>query len=101
MIPRKEHPDAAETAAARPVESGEGWLGRNTPSKHRLWERLNPRHRKQLRLVARALVLRQSQARLPEAFRAQLAAATTELEHLVARIEKLLAAVASRTTPMS
>jgi hypothetical protein len=31
---------------ARPVESGEQWLGRNATGKRRLWERLNPRHRK-------------------------------------------------------
>lgn len=81
------------------MESGEQWLGRNTDSERRLWEKLNPRHRKQLRLIARALALRQAQARLPEPARPKLAALADELERWVARIEKLLATVATRTPP--
>ena len=92
-------PPELESAAGRPVESAEQWLGRNTTSKRRLWERLNPRHRKQLRLLARALALRQTQARLPEPARAKLAALVDELERLAARIEKLLATLATRTPP--
>ncbi len=96
--PQRAHPEpTAEMDAARPLASGEQWLGRNASAKRRLWERLNPRHRKQLLLLARALALRQSQARLPEPVRAKLLAALDELERLAARIEKLLAAVASRT----
>ena len=94
---------ALEPATGRPVASGEQWLGRNTnnpeASGRRLWERLNPQHRRLLRLLARALVLRQEKARLPEAFRARLLAALDELDRLTARIEKLLAAVATRTPP--
>ena len=87
----------AEPASGRPEVSGEQWLGRNASSKRRLWERLNPRHRKLLQQLARALALRQSQARLPDELRAKLLAALDELERLATRIEKILAAVASRT----
>jgi len=86
-----------EPATGRPVASGEQWLGRNAGSGRRLWERLNPRHRRQLLLLARALARRQEKARLPEAVRTKLLAALNELERLAARIEKLLAAVASQT----
>ena len=92
-----------EPATGRPVASGEQWLGRNASNREasgrRLWEQLNPRHRKQLRLLARALALRQSQARLPEDVRARLAAAMDDLERLAARIERLLATLATRTLP--
>jgi len=88
-----------EPAGGRPEASAEQWLGWNTSSKRRLWERLNPRHRKTLRLLAHALVLRQSQARLPEPVRARLLRALHELERLAARIEQLLAAVARRAPP--
>ncbi len=81
-----------EPASGRPEVSGEQWLRRNAESKHRLWGRLNPRHRKQLRLLAEALALRQSQARLPDELRAKLLATHGEIERLAARIEKLLVA---------
>ncbi len=92
---------ATEPEAGRPEVSGEQWLGRNATSKRRLWERLNPRHRKLVQQFARALALRQSQARLPEDLRAKLLLLLDELERLAARIEKLLAAVATRTPPGS
>jgi len=96
-------PQTLEPATGRPVASGEQWLGRNASNREasgrRLWERLNPRHRKQLRLLARALALRQSQARLPEDVRARLAATLEDLERLAARIERLLATLATRTLP--
>lgn len=88
-----------EPSAGRPEASAEQWLGRNASSKRRLWERLNPRHRKTLRLLAQALALRQSHARLPDEPRAKLLAALEELERLAARIEKLVAAMATRTPP--
>ncbi len=90
---------ATEPAGGRPEVSGEQWLGRNASSKRRLWERLNPRHRKLLQQLARALALRQSQARLPDELRAKLLAALEELERIAARIEKILATVATRTPP--
>jgi hypothetical protein len=100
-IPTQAQP--LEPATGRPVASGEQWLGRNASNREasgrRLWERLNPRHRKQLRLLARALALRQSQARLPEDVRARLAATLEDLERLAARIERLLATLATRTLP--
>ncbi len=100
-IPTQAQP--LEPATGQPVASGEQWLGRHASSPEasgrRLWERLNPRHRKQLRLLARALALRQSQARLPEEVRARLAAATEDLERLATRIERLLAKLATRTPP--
>jgi len=73
----------------QPTASGEEWLGRNAPEKRRLWERLNPRHRKLLRVLATALALRQDKAHLPEPVRARLLAALNELERLAARIEQL------------
>ena len=89
-----------ETPAERPELSGEAWLGRNMSEKRRLWERLNPRHRRTLRLLGRAMVLRQTQAQLPEAVRLALAAALDQIERLAGRLERLLAAwVASRTRP--
>ncbi len=80
-----------EPVSGRPEASGEQWLTGSARGKRRLWERLNPRHRKQLRLLAQALVLRQAQARLPDGVRAQLLAAAEELERLATRLEKLLA----------
>ena len=101
MIPpsAKKPEPTLEPATGRPVASGEQWLGRNPKAARRLWERLNPPHRRQLRLLAQALVLRQEKARLPEAVRGKLLAALDELDRLVARIEKLLATVAIRTPP--
>lgn len=89
-----------ETPAERPELSGEAWLGRNASEKRRLWQRLNPRHRRTLRLLGRAMALRQSQAQLPESARVALAAALDQIERLAARVERMLAAwVASRTRP--
>ncbi len=99
MLPTPHSQPPPEPVAGRPEISGEQWLGRNASDKRRLWERLNPRYRRTLRLLARAFVLRQSQARLAEPIRTQLAAALDELERLAARIEKLLATVATRTPP--
>jgi len=91
-------PPLAEPAG-RPAGSGEEWLGRNRSSKRRLWERLNPLSRKQIRVIAEALALQQTHAQLPEPLRARLSAALQELERLVARIHALLAEVARRTPP--
>jgi hypothetical protein len=88
-----------EPQAGRPAESGEAWLGRNTSDKRRLWERLNPRHRKEIRLLAEALALQQAHARLPEQARARLDAAIAELGRVVRRVAGILAEVARRTTP--
>jgi hypothetical protein len=90
---------AAEPGAGRPAGSGEEWLGRNRSSKRRLWERLNPLSRKQIRVIAEALALQQTHARLPEPLRARLSAALRELERLVTRIQALLTEVARRTPP--
>ncbi len=97
-------PRPPEPRTGRPEISGEEWLGKtpgaqNENAGRRLWERLNPLHRKQLRLLARALVLRQFQARLPEPFRTRLLVALDDLERLAARIERLLAELAGRTPP--
>lgn len=93
MISRRTDRDSltADYAAARPVESAEQWLGRNRSEKRRLWERLNPRHRRQLQVLARALVLRQSPGKLSDKERARLAALADELDVLAARMEKLCA----------
>jgi len=90
---------AAEPDAGRPAESGEAWLGRNQSDKRRLWERLNPRHRKELRTLAEALVLEQTRARLPERERARLEAALGELYRVLGRVAAILREVARRTPP--
>ena len=87
----------AEPEAGRPAGSGEEWLGRNRSSKRKLWERLNPRSRKQIRVVAEALALQQTHSRLPDPLRARLSAAIDELERHLARIRALLLEVARRT----
>lgn len=89
----------AEPETGRPAGSGEEWLGRNRSSKRRLWERLNPLSRKQIRLIAEALALQQTHAQLPEPLRVRLSAIHEELERLANRIRALLAEVARRTPP--
>jgi hypothetical protein len=90
---------AVEPEAGRPAGSGEEWLGRNRSSKRRLWERLNPLSRKQIRVIAEALALQQTHAQLPEPLRARLSAILQELDRLVTRIRAVLAEVARRTPP--
>jgi len=89
----------AEPEAGRPAGTGEEWLGRNRSSKRRLWERLNPLSRKQIRVIAEALALQQTHAQLPEPLRARLSAAAGEVERLASRLRALLAEVARRTPP--
>ena len=101
MIRQKEKPSPekqiAEPETGRPAGTGEEWLGRNRTSKRRLWERLNPRSRKQIHVIAQALALQQTHAQLPEPLRARLSAAVEELERHVARLRALLLEVARRT----
>jgi hypothetical protein len=92
-------PPAAEPQTGRPAGSGEEWLGRNHSSKRRLWERLNPLSRKQIRVIAEALALQQTHAQLPEPLRGRLSAALQELDRLVTRVRALLVEVARRTPP--
>ena len=92
-------PPGAEPETGRPAGSGEEWLGRNRSSKRRLWERLNPLSRKQIRIIAEALALQQTHAQLPEPLRARLSATLQELDLLVARLRALLVEVARRTPP--
>jgi hypothetical protein len=92
-------PPVAEPEAGRPAGSGEEWLGRNQTTKRRLWERLNPRSRKQVQRIAEALALQQTHAQLPEPLRARLSASIEEFERLVNRISRLLVEVARRTPP--
>ena len=87
----------SEPEKCRLAGSGEEWLGRNRSTKRKLWERLNPRSRKHIRVMAEALALQQSHARLPDPLRARLSAAIGELERHVARIRALLLEVARRT----
>jgi hypothetical protein len=86
-----------EPESGRPASTGEEWLGKNRSSKRRLWERLNPQSRKQVRILAEALALQQAHARLPEALRARLSAATDDLDRLVRRMRVLLTEVARQT----
>jgi hypothetical protein len=96
--PRKQNTaPIAEPEAGRPAGSGEEWLGRNRSGKRRLWERLNPRSRKQIRVMAEALALQQTHAQLPEPLRARLSAGIDELERHLARLRALLLEVARRT----
>ena len=88
-----------EPQTGQPAQSGEAWLGRNRSGKRQLWERLNPRHRKELRMLAEALALQQTQGRLPEPARSRLTAALAELDRVVRRIAAILAEVARRTPP--
>jgi hypothetical protein len=85
-----------EPESGQPAGSGEGWLGRNRSEKRRLWERLNPRHRKELRMLAEALALQQNHARLPEATRGRLDAALAELDRVIRRIAAIFAELARR-----
>jgi hypothetical protein len=94
-----EIPQIPEPQSGRPADSGEAWLGRNRSDKRRLWERLNPRHRKELRMLAEALALQQTHAQLPEPARSRLGVAIAELERVVRRIAVILAEVARRTPP--
>ena len=79
--------------------SGEAWLGRNRSTKRKLWERLNPRHRKQIRVIAEALAMQQTHAQLPEPLRARLSAALEELERMIGRIGAVLEEIARRSPP--
>jgi hypothetical protein len=88
-----------EPQTGRPAQSGEAWLGRDRSDKRRLWERLNPRHRKELRMLAEALALQQTHARLPDPTRSRLDAALSEMDRVVRRIAAILAEVARRTPP--
>jgi hypothetical protein len=98
--PRKPNPaPVAEPETGRPAGTGEEWLGRNRSSKRRLWERLNPRSRGQIRMIAEALALQQTHAQLPEPLRARLSATIAEVERLAGRLRALLAEVARRTPP--
>jgi hypothetical protein len=98
--PRKQNTDpVAEPETGRPAGTGEEWLGRNRSSKRRLWERLNPRSRGQIRMIAEALALQQTHAQLPDPLRARLSAVVGEIDRLVARTRALLEEVARRTPP--
>jgi hypothetical protein len=101
MIRRKAPNSAqpAEPQTGRPEGTGEEWLGRNRSGKRRLWERLNPRSRKQVQVIAEALALQQTHAHLPEPLRARLSAAIDELYRVMGRINALLSEVARRTPP--
>jgi hypothetical protein len=101
MIPTKKQntEPMAEPETGRPAGTGEEWLGRNRSTKRQLWERLNPRSRKQIRVIAEALALQQTHARLPDPLRARLSAAIDELERHLVRIRTLLLEVARRAPP--
>jgi hypothetical protein len=99
ITPANNAPPPPEPQTGRAVESAESWLGRNRNSKRRLWERLNPRHRKELRILAEALAVQQNHARLPDPLRACLDATLAELERLIRRIAVILTEVARRTPP--
>lgn len=88
-----------EPETGRPASTGEEWLGKNRSSKSRLWERLNPQRRKQIRMVAEALALQQTHSRVPEPLRSQLSAIMDDLDRVIRRLGVFLAEVARRTPP--
>jgi hypothetical protein len=92
-------PPAPEPQSGRPAGTAEEWLGHNRSGKRRLWERLNPRHRKELRMIAEALAMQQTHATLPDPLRTRLSAAIEDLERVAGRIRALLVEVARRTPP--
>jgi len=94
---KQQNEHVAEPELGRPAGTGEEWLGRNRSSRRRLWERLNPRSRKQIRMLAEALALQQTHANLPEPVRLRLSAAVDELERLLTRVRAILVEVARRT----
>lgn len=85
-----------EPGEGRPERTGEDWLGHRRTEKRRLWERLNPRHRRQVRLLAEALALGQARARLPQEIQARLGPVLEEIERLAARVRRLLEELAQR-----
>jgi len=87
----------AEPQTGRPAATAEQWLGHNRSAKRRLWERLNPRNKKQVRLIAEALSLQQTHGRLPDALRIKLAAVAEDVERVSGRISALLAEIARKT----
>jgi len=93
----KEKP--TEPASGKPAASAEDWLGRNRTEKRRLWERLSPRHRKTLRLLAEALAAHQTHAKLEETTRGKIAQLLADAERLANRAAAILAEVARRTRP--
>jgi hypothetical protein len=95
--PVREKP--AEPGSGRPVGSAEEWLGRNRDGKRRLWERLNPRHRKALHALAEALATQQTHAHLEEEIRSKLSQFAADVERMARRATALLAEVARRTRP--
>ena len=91
---------AVEPTTGRPEDTGEQWLGRERSAGKRLWERLNPRHRKQLRVIAEALAAEQTHARLADEMCGRLSAAIAELDRVVNRLGALLLELARRTRPL-
>ena len=88
-----------EPETGRTEGTAEQWLGRERSAGQRLWERLNPRHRKQLRVIAEALAAEQTHARLPDELRVRLSAVIAELDRVAGRFRALLAELARRTPP--
>ena len=101
MIHAEIKPPSPEPTEGRPVASGDEWLGKNSGTRRRLWERLNPRHRRELRVLARALAMSQTKERIPGSIRQQLLSTLGELERLSRRIEQLLVLLTKPTPPRS
>jgi hypothetical protein len=99
MIKQDAPTPQTEPQAGRPAETAESWLGQNRSGKRKLWERLNPRHRKELRMLAEALALQQLRVRLPDPARAKLDSALADLERVTRRIAAILAEVTRQTPP--
>ena len=95
--PIREKP--VEPGSGRPVGSAEEWLGRNRDGKRRLWERINPRHRKALHALAEALAAQQAHARLEDEIRSKLSQLSADVERLASRATSLLVEVARRARP--
>ena len=101
MIHTETKPPLPEPDNGRPVASGDAWLGKNSGTRRRLWERLNPRHRRELRLLARALAMSQAKERIPASIHRQLLTALDELDRVSRSIEHLLVLLTKPTPPRS
>jgi hypothetical protein len=94
MIPEKTATPLPEPEQGRPEPTADGWLGRQRSAKKKLWERLNPRHRREVLFIAQALALSQVRARLSEGAQERLAAILADAERLAARARRFLAELA-------
>ena len=96
---RPKNTPAGEQESARPASTGEEWLGRNRSEKRKLWERLNPRSRRQLRILGEVLAAQQTHGQMPDVLRQKLSAIAADVERLVFRASQLLKSLGKQLPP--